>query len=163
MKLPWATTAGLVTDGPTSSRTQWLHSLQCLQRASYDNRPFRCFWVCEKPECRGSESGDAPQRLELSLADRSGMGVRLPGWLQWTLLLWRFAKGTGSFCQLCRCRTPPSGLRLPLRRSNRRRRHGQASGANRFVPAQCMGDSRHARKRKRDLRRRLPQRAPRRS
>ena len=56
--------------------------------APYDDRPFRCFWVYEKPECRGSESGDAPQGLELSFADRSGMGVRLPGRLQWTLLLW---------------------------------------------------------------------------
>ena len=54
----------------------------------YDDRPFRCFWVYEKPKYRGSESGDAPQGLELSFADRSGMGVRLPGRLQWTLLLW---------------------------------------------------------------------------
>ena len=148
MKLPWATTAGLVTDGPRISRTHWLHSLQRLQVPLTTIDPG-VFGFTKNLNAAEAKAG-CSHLVELSFADRSGMGVRLPGRLHWTLLLWQFAKGTGSFANFCGCRAPPAGLRLPLRRSNLRRRHGQTSGANRFVPAQCMGNSRHARKRKRD-------------
>ena len=114
---------------------------------SYDNRPFRCFWVYENLDprkrkqmllpragviaCRPKRNGSTPAGLAALLA--TPLVIRRE--------LARFA----NFAD--RSLPPEDGPTFTTAIHDQRRWHGQTSGANRFVPAQRLGNSRHARKR----------------
>ena len=145
MNSPWATMAE--RESATRKGERWLRWFMPI--VPITDRSTECaeVWVYEKPDpvgkrqaaphlvgviaCQPRQNGSTPAGQAALLGFL--LEIRQVSWLVLpTLPMPRCIRKT---------------VRLSLRRSNGQRRHGPASGANRFVPAQRMGNSRHARQR----------------